>query len=346
LLLFSGYIYYVHKGVETSKFVIFQKGGGWCYSDIECANRAVTGLGSNSSKFFPEYIDFEAFGETSHFNILFSNATISPLTWNWTKIYLPYLDGGSQIGDLDAPVKVTHPNGTVSTIYYRGHRIHHATVETLLSLEGLASATDVILSGGSAGGLSTFLHADSWRAAIPTNAKMVAVPDSGFFLNVNSTNSSGYGKNMRWLFNRMNGTNAVPRSCLTAHLDDPALCLFAEVISQTVKTPVFAQQSTYDSWQIANILGKQPSDTAAINAYGSLVEKRIFDNLIKANTDHAVFLDSCFHHVGEWDLITIDGVTVSKALLDFYRSVGTPGAKRVWPQGKAYPCIACCHNGQ
>jgi len=343
----SPYAYYVSPGAEPSKVVIFQKGVGWCYSDIECASRALTELGSSNASFLPPTITFETFSETSHFMILFNNASVSPLTYNWTKIYLPYLDGSSQTSDLDSPVKV----GT-QTIYYRGARIHRATVETLLSLEGLSSATDVVLSGGSAGGLATYLHADSWRSAVLSAspaAKVVAVPDSGFFLQFNSTSGekkTPYGAAMRWLFNRMNGTGGVPPACLAANPEDPASCIFAEVISQTLKTPTLAQQSTYDSFQVGSILDVPPSNTTAINAYGKLLAARVQTNLIATSPSHGVFLDSCFHHVAEWNQITIDGQTISQALAEFYADVGKPGAKQVWAQGKAYPCAECCKNGQ
>ena len=341
----SPFIYYVSPGAEARKFVIFQKGGGWCGSDLECAERALTELGSSNASFFPPTITFETFSQTNHFMLLFSNQSVSPLTWNFTKIFLPYLDGGSQIGDLTAPVTVGK-----QTIYYRGKRIHRATMETLLAVEGLASATDVVLSGGSAGGLSTYLHADTWKAALPS-AKVVAVPDSGFFLNYNATSTKPphrqtYGAMMRWVFNRMNGTGGVPDACVAANPSDPALCIFAEVVSKTLKTPTLAQQSTYDSFQVDAILQQPASNASAINAFGALLAARVQAALTGSSPDHGVFLDSCFHHVGEWNDITIENQTISQALAEFYASVGTPGAKRVWTQGKAYPCVKCCSNGQ
>ena len=342
----SPFAYYVSPGTEPTKFVIFQKGGGWCFSDAECAARALTELGSSNSSFLPPTIAFEEFSETAHFELLFSNASVSPLTASFTKIFLPYLDGSSQTSDLADPVTVGSQR-----IFYRGARIHRATVEALLAEEGLAGATDVILSGGSAGGLATYLHADSWRAAIRAAspaAKVVAVPDSGFFLNYTASHAraAAYGAAMRWVFTRGNGTGGVPAACLAANPSDPALCMFAEVVAKTLATPTFAQQSTYDSYQVSAILQEPPGNATAVNEYGALLAARVAADLTGSSPDHGVFLDSCFHHVAEWNEITIDGQTVSRALATFYASVGTPGAKRVWAQGKAYPCKACCTNGQ
>ena len=341
----SPFAYYIAPGAERAKFVIFQKGGGWCYSDLECAERSLTELGSTNDTFLPPSINFESFSQTSHFMLLFSNASVSPLTSTWTKIFLPYVDGSSQVSDVTEPIAVGK-----RTIFYRGARIHRATVETLLAVEGLSAATDVVLSGGSAGGLATFLHADSWRDAIlasSPNAKVVAVPDSGFFLNYNaSAHRAPYGASMRWVFDRGNGTGGVPPACLAANPSDPALCMFAEVVSRTMATPTLAQQSTYDSYQVGSILEVPDSNVSAINAYGRLVAARVQADLIATSPNHGVFLDSCFHHVEEWNDITIEGATISQALAEFYGSVGKPGAKRVWAQGQAYPCAACCKNGQ
>jgi hypothetical protein len=336
-------IYYVAPGAEASKYVIYQKGGGWCFSDIECAARAKTELGTSTSALFSPTINLLTFEESKTFLLLHANFSSNPQAWNWTKIFLPYLDGGSQTGDLTDPVQVGG-----QTIFYRGARIHRAMVAALLRDEGVSSATDVLLAGGSAGGLATYLHADSWRDAIlaqAPSARFVAVPDSGFFLNFNATKGPReiYGEGMRWVFNRMNGTGGVPSSCIAANPHDPALCIFAEEVAKTLRAPIFAQQSTYDTWQIASIL--QNSTPAAINAYGSMIASRVNADLLAPHADAAVFLDSCAHHVGEWGEITIDGVVVAQALQTFYDSVGK-GGKRLWAQGRAYPCTACCSNGQ
>lgn len=204
----------------------------------------------------------------------------------------------------------------------------------------------MILSGGSAGGLATYLHADDWHARIPSSSRFVAVPDSGFFLAYNATTGTAYGANMRWLAARMNTTEGgLPAACVAANPQDPLSCIFAEVIARTIKAPIFAQQSTYDSWQVQEILHAQRSDIAAINKYGEMVNARVRADLIAPHADAAVFLDSCLHHVGEWDEIVIDGMLVHEALQAFYESIGH-GGKRVWAQGKAYPCAACCTGGQ
>ena len=45
--------------------------------------------------------------------------------------------------------------------------------------KGLSKADEVILTGCSAGGLATYLHADYVASVIPQSAKYHAIPDAG-----------------------------------------------------------------------------------------------------------------------------------------------------------------------
>jgi hypothetical protein len=339
----SHYVYYVAPGAEAHKYVIYQKGGGWCNSDAECAQRATTALGSSNASFYPAVVDYASFSESSNFALLQANATLNPMAWNWTRILLTYLDGGSQTGDLDAPVVVPLSGGRSRTIYYRGKRIHDATVAALLAREGLDSATDVLYGGGSAGALAVYLHADDWAAHLPQGARFAAVADSGFFLSYNASAGAGYAADMRWIVQRMNAS--LPAACLAANAADPASCIFAETAARTLSAPLFAQQSSYDTFQIQDILRRPLSDAAAINAYGATLVARLNASLLAPHPDAAVFLDSCAHHVGEWDDIVIDGTRVHRALQEFYGSIGK-GGRRVWAQGQTFPCPHCCTGGQ
>lgn len=136
---------------------------GWCGSDDDCLGRSKTALGSSKS-----------YAPTRRFTggYFSSDPTQNPLMWNWTKAYLPYCDGGSQTGEREEPVTVGS-----STIFYRGHRILRA-VQDYLGSTTLKDATDIVVSGCSAGGLATYLHADEWAAAFPA-ARVTAMPDSG-----------------------------------------------------------------------------------------------------------------------------------------------------------------------
>ena len=200
------------------------------------------------------------------------------------------------------------------------------------------------MSGCSAGGLATFLHADEWGAALP-NAKVTAMPDSGFFLDYNATAGSrgGYGQLMRWVCSAMNSTGGLPAACVAANPSDPCKCIFAEHVVATAKVPLYPLQSKYDSWQIGNDLDNK--DPQAINAWGAKLQGLVEANLLGAGRPSGVFLDSCNHHCGAWG-ITIDGQPTQLAHQAWYNSLGVAGAKKEWTNNTvAYPCAACCKVG-
>ena len=258
-------------------------------------------------------------------------------------VYLPYTDGGSQVGDLEAPVKIG-----ARTIFYRGARIRRAAAAYLLANTELSSATDVVLTGGSAGALSTFLHADEWRAELPSGATIVAVPDSGFFRDWTQpsgpTSNASYHSKMTWVATRMNAS--LPAACVRANSADPTRCIFAEHVAPTLVTPFFPLQSQYDAFQVQAELGTNKA--AAVNAYGAELTAVLLKQLVSAHPTAGVFLDSCFHHTRFWGNITIDGDVAAQALQSWYSAIraGVEPSKRVWHQQEAYICAQCCHNGQ
>eukprot|EP01047_Picozoa_sp_COSAG01_P017138 COSAG01_NODE_899_length_12871_cov_27.629572_13_plen_184_part_00 len=91
------------------------------------------------------------------------------------QVMMRYCDGASFSGNNE-----TTASYKGATLYWRGMRIREAMVADLLK-KGLSKATDLMVSGCSAGGLATYLHTDQWCDAVP-NAKCAGLPDSGFFL--------------------------------------------------------------------------------------------------------------------------------------------------------------------
>ena len=95
---------------------------------------------------------------------------------------LAYCDGGSFSGDATAPLSWPSPKGPGNTtLYFRGRRVLQHLLQVLLTEFGMGSAEEVLLAGGSAGGLAVFLQADFVASLMP-NRQFAAVPVSGFFL--------------------------------------------------------------------------------------------------------------------------------------------------------------------
>ena len=77
-------------------------------------------------------------------------------------IYLPYCDGSSFTSYRRGPWPV---NSTA--LHFRGRSNLDRAMDYLLAHYGLGRARDLILYGGSAGGLATFLNADRVAARLP-----------------------------------------------------------------------------------------------------------------------------------------------------------------------------------
>ena len=143
------FYYRAGTGDGKTKFHMYLQGGGWCASLNQCAERTDGHLGS--SKYDGQYSNIGAGAP-----YLSSNQSINPLTYNWHSIYIRYCDGTSYAGNNDT---LTVYNSTLS-LRFRGWRILNGVLNTLRDSYGLSTATDVLLSGCSAGALGVFFHAN------------------------------------------------------------------------------------------------------------------------------------------------------------------------------------------
>lgn len=329
-------LYYHRKGTGdgANKWFIHQQGGGWCYDLDSCLSRSKGSLGST-----------KADKPTSSLNSGYTSLDpkVNPLMSNWNSVELRYCDGASVSGDKATPTVVS---GT--PLHFRGRAILDAEIKSILTDRGMDKATDVIISGCSAGGLATFLHCDYWASNIAsaTNnaAKVACMPDSGFFLD--EDRGPKYGSNMRNVYDfQQSSATGLNADCVAAHqkTGDANKCILAQWSSQHIKTPTFPLQSQYDAWQTGNVMGG--GDPATQNEFGKNCTALVVSNLLN-QPQHGVFLDSCHHHCGNWDSSMIDGVLSGAALQTWY----TKGAaalpnKGFYNQNKPFPCDACCKPG-
>ena len=257
------------SGADRSNIVIFFEGGGWCESDEDCLTRSRTAYGS--SKF-----------NITSFNgrdLLQPNCVVNPVFCNWSVAYGAYVDGASRAGDAVDPVAV---NG--STIYYRGARILRATIAALLAPGGvgagmpsLATAPRVLITGSSAGGLTTFLHADAIAEAVhavnPT-ADVRAVPEVGLFIDGESIWAKR--RIMTEVFARVaefqNVTGGAPEqvnaACVSATPPGyRSKCFMAQYTLPYMVTPTFVVNSMHDEWQSQNVLAPNTVTLPAVTTY-------------------------------------------------------------------------------
>lgn len=84
------YVCIAGTGSGTTKWILHQEGGGWCYNEQECVERSKTVLGSSTS--WPKTASFAGF--------LSPNEAVNPDFHNWNVAFLMYCDGASFSGDV------------------------------------------------------------------------------------------------------------------------------------------------------------------------------------------------------------------------------------------------------
>jgi hypothetical protein len=78
--------------------------------------------------------------------------------------------------------------------------------------------------------------------------------------------SAGYHTGMVWAYEHMNSSAGVQKECQAHYgaLGEGWRCNFAQYTASFNKAPLFARQSTYDSWQSGNVLHSSVSAIALL----------------------------------------------------------------------------------
>ena len=230
------------------------------------------------------------------------------------------------------------PGGKVSPIFFRGKRLLDANLASLMQTRGLRAATSVVLSGHSAGGLATYLHADYVRAQLPRSLIFyAAVPDAGFFLDHARYGTGGehhFGNDMRITWAIANASNSWSPQCVAAHSSTPSDCIFPQNFAQYIKTPLHVTQSQYDAWQLPNILAlgcDPPKGDCNASQLQSFQQYRLDGmaalkaaGLYEARHGYGIWNDACIAHTqgyyghymdnADWEVPAKSGVTLAQSI--------------------------------
>ena len=250
-------VYFSPSKSGSTKWTIQIDGGGWCYDETLCLSRSKGNLGTSTH-----------LAPTNWCLCSNMNATGDGYEQDCNCLRLPYLDGASFSGYRAAPWPVP---GSNETLHFRGIRNFDAALDFAFA-HGMAGATEFVLSGGSAGGLSTFLHVDRAaarvRAQAPGCVKVRAAPIVGYFLdhdNFGHTTGIPGGPNtpqwetpgtaanytawMKYVYAMQNLTfgadGGLTEACRAKHPDAPHLCFMSPHMQDVIETPFFIFNSKY-----------------------------------------------------------------------------------------------------
>eukprot|EP00040_Diaphanoeca_grandis_P004443 m.28756 g.28756 ORF g.28756 m.28756 type:complete len:529 (-) comp15978_c0_seq1:92-1678(-) len=280
----------------ASGWVIHLSGGGWRFvNDGHDDNIVADGVSQTT----PTYgADGRCYSGCD--GILSNDPIMNPLFHTWNKVWIP-ITGTSFTGDVDK-----------GPPYTRGKRVQIAVIQDLLDSYGMKGATNIILTGGSSGGLATYLTCDrvgaQIKAANPT-ARYTCLPDAGYFLHHNDINGgNSTSESFKRSYYGWNSTGGTNQACVAAlkPTGDDWKCIFAEYVAPYIKSEMFVMQNLYDSWQINNILKigcsgyNQPmtscdtTQMSALEHYGSDMRAALAP--ITTNINIGMFTPSCIAH--------------------------------------------------
>jgi hypothetical protein len=294
--------YFIKRG-DPQRWIVFMQGGGWCTSDMDCAARAFGAPGKpghpwlGSSTAWPKsYVDqYEG-------SQLFADPAFS----NYTIVFAPYCDGGSWTGNADTPVP-TAANSTSrgKPIYYRGARLLDALLDSVLAA-GLKNATNLLWAGCSAGGLTTYLHADYVAERVGSGVRVLALADAMFSLEYEPFSppvppAITFPQEMAWGYTHWNASGRMNHACLV-HYGAAAgwRCLLGANVAPHVKTPLFVLNSKFDTWQggaiIAAATGYIGKENRTVQAFWLQYAADMVGNFSALPPQHGGFLGNCPAH--------------------------------------------------
>jgi len=346
--------YYFKKATTTksaNKWILHFHGGGWCYDETECMLRGQTDLGS-TAKMDPTYTIGGPLGEDQKNN---------PDFYDWNHVTFAYCDGASFAGELSDPIIVQG-----KPVYFRGLRILKAIISDLLNNKGMNKATDVFLTGESAGGLSVFLHADQVRDMLPKSVtRYKAAAFSGVFLDHgNAEGKKVYTDQLKKVFTMQNCSGGVDLHCLLSKSPQYMyMCMFGQYSMAHMESPLFVSNSKYDGWSTQCILGAEPiavhpaadGNCSAVPGWSQCEYQKkctkeqwdhisewgdSFNDIVSSDTKmnekgNGLFEYSCHKHSSEmrfegWNTVVVNGTLMRDAIGKWYFSTDEPASKHTY----------------
>lgn len=303
----SPYAFYFQPSPTGSKkWTINIEGGGWCYNEKSCWHRSKTHLGT--SKNLPR-----TGGRCTCLNV---HPEKDQLVNDCNCVRMVYLDGASFSGYRAEPWPI--PGNSKDFLYFRGIKNLDATLNYFLQPDHhMENADEVVVTGISAGALSTFLHLDRIAETIHEvnpNCRVYGAPMAGFFLDhgtypgvtPNPALPSNYSERMAYIYNMQNLTfgpdGGLTKACKSVFPDKPHYCFMSPHMHTFIEHKFYLFNSKFDSWQLNNELQifNWTSDAAqafAVIEYGMDFLDQLRPVLDRDNGNGA-FVTSCICHGG------------------------------------------------
>ena len=338
----SGPGYYMRRGFGSAKdkWIVHLHGGAWCYSPKTCLKRRNSLLGS-TKHWYAEQI-----GNFFH-GILSDNTALNPNFHDWNVVVQSYCDGGLFSGNRLKPFIYKGKK-----MYFRGRPILTAMLEDL-KRQGIVNASDIILSGTSAGGLAVILQGDYMRSRLPRAAKVRGLVDAGFFLDAPSKSGENIARNQFKGIYFLHHPR-LRKKCLLKHKHNESyLCLFPENTVKYTKVPTFFVSPLYDHWQLSELQGLncvynndkcKPEERDKILMFRNKMYSTL-NSAINSVRRSGIFANSCIAH-GQaildytWSRVRVKNQTIADSFYDWFSDKQSKRSHR--NTDCRFPCNGSC----
>ena len=224
---------------HSTQWILFLEGGGWCYGPN--ATLTIASCAHRAGDLPPSGQHGIAGGGQDYGGILGADPVRNPDFYTWNAAFLHYCDGASFGSSRPDPITVKDRQGRPALMWMRGRNNFDALIADLQERQGMSAASEIILSGGSAGGLAVFYNLDHLAEMVP-GVKLTGFPDAGYFLDAQSVSgeyeyrANFQGADPVWNVTQSRGTNL---HCLESYpTSEHWKCLMAPYILPHVQTPV------------------------------------------------------------------------------------------------------------
>ena len=244
---YLGYYYQKAPNIsESNKWVTYLAGGGEYDTQSACEYQLTSALGS--SKYFANESNPSGWYFGSDY------CPYNPMLCGWNHVMDPYCTQDLHSG------QITKPTDETWGLYFSGRHVLLATLDALDATANLKSATDIVVSGASAGGIGVWMNVDYIAERYP-HARVTAVTIAGhyfyanYYTGENHTNPGGMGDFQE---SAMPNTYAlydafVDESCKQAYEvrgESPGACLLSNNSIPYIKSDAFIAQSQTDKYVV------------------------------------------------------------------------------------------------
>eukprot|EP01122_Echinamoeba_exundans_P006381 TRINITY_DN1779_c0_g1_i2.p1 TRINITY_DN1779_c0_g1~~TRINITY_DN1779_c0_g1_i2.p1 ORF type:complete len:438 (+),score=39.08 TRINITY_DN1779_c0_g1_i2:236-1549(+) len=233
----GGYYFAPGTGNNANKWVFMLELGSYCQDEQDCISRSQTNQGTTNG------LSATDAGVT----IVSDSPDVNPDFYSWNRVRIPYCSADLYLGTR------TSVSTETFGLWFSGFNIIRAVIAELNQTRSLASATDIIWSGESAGAVASFMTVDYIATSFPS-ASVTVVPNSGFFTVETPWPGSNKINKLPGIFDLWQPR--VPSSCAAVvGSSNLSSCTTGEVGPLYVTVPSFWVISVSDVYILAEQLG-------------------------------------------------------------------------------------------